>query len=301
MAHANWLSIRETGSVWGMRVLLFLSTAFGRWPARMVLKPVALYYAVFYRTARRASKQYLAYSGIRPTFSHVFTHVLHFAECSLDRLFFLRGNFKPFVIRTVGSLHIEKLAATKRGAILLGAHLGSFEAMRAVGEATQANINVVGYFGNARAINRLLDRGSGGKVGTRLLEVTPNSLEFIFKAKDLLEQGEMLGILGDRVMSNQVTEVTFFGKKAAFPSGPWVLAASLKCPVYLTFGLYFAPNTYELHCEPFAEVVTLPRGTREAALRSYVQDFATRLEYYARLAPYNWFNFFPFWSDEDAG
>jgi len=26
-----------------------------------------------------------------------------------------------------------------------------------------------------------------------------------------------------------------------------------------------------------------------------MQRYAERLEHYARLAPYNWFNFYPFW------
>lgn len=300
MARAAWLSVRETGSVLGMRVLLFLCTAFGRPAARLLLKAIALYYAIAARGARRASSHYLQAVGITPSFKNIYTHVLRFAEVSLDRLFFLRGNFAPFVVNATGREHIARLRETKQGAILLGAHLGSFEAMRAAGEDMQACINIVGYFGNARAVNRILDEGSQGKVGTRLLEITPDSIDFIFKAKDLLERGEMLAILGDRVVSNHVTDVTFFGRAARFPTGPFVLAASLKCPVYLTFGLYHPPNRYELHCEPFAESVQVPRGRRAEALQAYVQAYAGRLEHYCRRAPYNWFNFFPFWSDEHA-
>ena len=54
--------------------------------------------------------------------------------------------------------------------------------------------------------------------------------------------------------------------------GVFLLASTLKCPVYLTFGLYLGGNRYELYCEPFAESVTLPRGRREEALRELVQS-----------------------------
>lgn len=300
MARADWLNVRETGSVLGMRVLLYTCTMFGRWPARVVLKLVALYYVALNRKAREASRTYLALVGVAPSLRHVYKHVLSFAECSLDRLFFLRRNFAPFVVTSVGSEHIRALTQKRQGAILLGAHLGSFEAMRAASENTQANINVVGYFGNARAVNRVLDQGSDGQVKTRLLEVTPDSIEFVFKAKELLERGEMLAILADRVISNHVAEVSFLGRKARFPTGPFILAASLKCPVYLTLGLYYPPNRYELHCEPFVDLVTLPRGARAEALQAYVQRYADRLAHHCRLAPYNWFNFFSFWSAEHA-
>ena len=85
-----------------------------------------------------------------------------------------------------------------------------------------------------------------------------------------------------------------------------MLASILKCPVLLTFGLYREPNRYDLHCEPFAERLTLPRGKRQAMLVEHVQRFAHRLEDYCRKAPDNWFNFYDFWeqapgpSDPDA-
>ena len=88
----------------------------------------------------------------------------------------------------------------------------------------------------------------------------------------------------------------FLGGRARFPTGPFVLAAVLHCPVLLTFGLHHAPNRYDLYCEPFAERSTCraPRAKRRCA--SYVQRFASRLEHYCRLAPDNWFNFYDFWS-----
>jgi predicted LPLAT superfamily acyltransferase len=75
-----------------------------------------------------------------------------------------------------------------------------------------------------------------------------------------------------------------------------LLAALLKCPVYLTFGLYHAPNRYDLFCEPFEDEIQLPREARDEALHAYAQKFAARLEHYVRLAPDNWFNFYDFWS-----
>ena len=88
----------------------------------------------------------------------------------------------------------------------------------------------------------------------------------------------------------------FLGAPASFPTGPYLLAAALGCPVYLGFGLYHEPNRYALYCEPFAERVVLPRATRAEAVRDHVARYAARLEHFCRLAPYNWFNFYDFWS-----
>jgi predicted LPLAT superfamily acyltransferase len=106
----------------------------------------------------------------------------------------------------------------------------------------------------------------------------------------------MLAILGDRVgLNDKHVAVTFLGHTALFPTGPFLLAAALKCPVYLVFGLYSEPNRYDLYCEPFLDKVELPRSSRQRALQEVTQRFAERLEHYAKRAPYNWFNFYDFW------
>jgi predicted LPLAT superfamily acyltransferase len=130
---------------------------------------------------------------------------------------------------------------------------------------------------------RLIARGDG--------------VEFMLRIREKLRQGDRVAILADRVAPGErVAEVDFLGAKARFPTGPYLLAALLKCPVYLTFGLYRAPNRYDLFCEPFEEEIQLPREARDEALHAYAQKFATRLEHYVRLAPDNWFNFYDFWS-----
>ena len=90
-------------------------------------------------------------------------------------------------------------------------------------------------------------------------------------------------------------EVEFLGGKARLPVGPWYLANALRVPVILGFGCYLGDNRYAAHFELFAESVRLPRNDREGAVRELAQKYAQRLEYYAHLAPYNWFNFYDFW------
>jgi predicted LPLAT superfamily acyltransferase len=46
--------------------------------------------------------------------------------------------------------------------------------------------------------------------------------------------------------------------------------------------------------------VRLPRAGRDAALAEWAQHFAHRLAWYARFAPYNWFNFYDYWAPRAA-
>ena len=290
----SWLEMREVGSVLGIRCLLYVATAFGRAPMRGLLRVIVLYYALLHGAARAASRAYLRRVGRPSGFWAVYAHLLRFAQCAADRPFLIAGRHDAFAVQTHGAEHLAALCRERRGALLLGAHLGSFEALHAQAGQERLVVNVVGYFRNARMINRVLEQ-LGSQVHARLLE--PGSgIDFALKLRDCIERGEFVAMLGDRQVDGNTAVVEFLGEPAAFPTGPFALAAALGCPVLLTFGLHRPPNRYELYCEPFAECVRLPRAQREQALHAHVQRFAARLEHYCRLAPDNWFNFYDFWS-----
>ena len=292
---SGWLDIAESGGLLGLRIFVWVATAFGRGPVGLLLRAVVLYYALVHRKAMRASGAFFERLGLPHGFWAGYRHVLHFAQCTVDRMFFIQGKVATFRIETHGSEHLFALARAGKGAVLLGAHLGSFEAMHATAGAESLAVNVVGYFGNAARINTVL-RALGPGLHTRLIEVRPGDINVALQLRECVERGEFVAILADRSVAGHVALVDFFGARAEFPTGPYALAAALKCPVLLTFGLYTAPNRYDLYCEPFAERVTAPRAQREQALQGHAQRFATRLEHYCRLAPDNWFNFYDFWS-----
>ncbi len=293
----TWLSQAERGSLLGIRLFYWIATVFGRGPTRVLVRLIALWYALFSHNVRQASREWLTVVfERRPRFREIYTHILYFAQTAADRLFLVQGKTGSFRTTRTGYQHMERAVAEKTGAILLGAHLGSFEAMRVDSNTIDVPLTILGHFENARMVNALLSSLDPG-AAARVIHISSRSVDFIFSARHVLEKGELLGTMGDRVGLNEKSvEVTFFGRPARFPTGPFVLASVLKCPVYLTFALYSEPNRYSLYCDPLVERVVLPRKTRDQDLQTLVQLYATRLEHYCRLAPYNWFNFYDFWA-----
>lgn len=290
----GWKTARERGGVLGMRFVLWLTTAFGRGPARLFVRVLAFYYTVFAGGARRTTAEFLQRVEGRSSFSRVYLQILRFAQVTLDSLFFVSGKIEPFELTRSGSEHLERLRETGEGGILLGAHLGSMHALRARG--TQANMPVyaVVYTQHAERINAVLREVNPD--GQASLLQMGEGVDFMLRIKELIESGAIIAILADRVGADgRAVEADFFGARARFPAGPYILAAMLKCPVYLTFGLYRAPSRYDLYVEPFAERIVLPRKRRQEALSEYVQAYAARLEHYVSMAPDNWFNFYDFW------
>jgi predicted LPLAT superfamily acyltransferase len=122
----------------------------------------------------------------------------------------------------------------------------------------------------------------------------------MLRVKECIEAGELVGILGDRIArGDKVVEADFFGRPACFPAGPIILASILGAPVILFHGLYVGGRRYEIHFERFADAITLRRAAREADLAEWVRRYAARLEHHARAYPYNWFNFYDFWADQE--
>jgi predicted LPLAT superfamily acyltransferase len=294
---ATWLSRRERGTVLGIRLAFRTATLLGRRATKPLVAAIALWYRLFDRRAVRASRQWLQRAtSTRPGFWRVYRHLRTFAQVTMDRAFLLTGRTKSLEFTRTGLHLLEQQQASGRGAVLLGAHLGSYEAMRAGGREDTLRIKIVGYFANSRMINALMAELNPA-ASTQVLHLGDDPAGVMVSVQQAIEHGEFVGMMADRTGLNERTaEAVFFGEPARFATGPFLLASILRCPVYLVFGLYRSPGRYDLHCEHFADRIDVPRRDRDAALRAWVQRYAERLEHHARLAPENWFNFFDFWA-----
>jgi predicted LPLAT superfamily acyltransferase len=117
------------------------------------------------------------------------------------------------------------------------------------------------------------------------------------QVKECVARGELVTILADSTAADpRPLAVNFLGGRLRLPAAPFVLAAVLKCPVLLGFGLYRGGARYDFFCEPLLEglqdKVVLPPGDREAALTAVAQRYADRVAHHVAMQPDNWFNFF---------
>jgi len=297
LSEERWQDVREKGSVLGILLVVAVARLLGRRAAGLVVRAVAAWYALLQPRVRRASGEYLRRVGEPARLRDVLHHVSTFAQVTTDRLFLVRGDVGRFRVSREGEEILVGLRDRRQGALLLLAHLGSFEVLRVLSRDRALPVSVLGYFENARRLNGVLRRVAPG-VDARLIPIRPDDPSFIFEVEDRIRAGEMVGTMGDRVgFDGKSTSAPFLGAPARFPTGPYLLAAALRCPVYLVFGLFRAPDRYHLVCEPFAESVVLPRGPeREAALRDLAARYARRLEHHCSCYPDNWFNFYDFWS-----
>ena len=97
--------------------------------------------------------------------------------------------------------------------------------------------------------------------------------------------------------------IPFLGVPATFSEGPLRLALVLKRRVFFMVGLYRGGNVYELRIEPLADFTQPPASPqdREALMHDALRAYVAKLEALVREAPYNWFNFYDFWTEENHG
>ncbi|HEX5803113.1 MAG TPA: acyl-CoA synthetase [Azospira sp.] len=300
MSAAEWTRRQERSSLPLLRLMVWISLTFGRRLGRVVLHAIAAYFLAFSPQARRDSATYLGrVLGRPPTLAERYRHFLTFATTIHDRVYLLNDRFDLFEIEVVGREVIEGAIADGCGVLLMGAHLGSFEVIRALGrERTALSIAMLMYEENARKINATLAAINPAATP----EIIPlGRIESMLQARDRLDAGHLVGILADRGLGGDPSrDCDFLGRPAPFPLGPFRMAAMLRRPVLLMVGLYLGGNRYRIHFEALADFAQTARGERDAAIAAAQQRYAARLEHFCRVAPYNWFNFFDFWQGAAA-
>ena len=280
-----------------MRLLAWLSLRLGRPFTRCFLYPICLYFVILSRGSRRISIDYLERLLRRPVrWRDIIRHYHAFASTIHDRVYLLSGRHQLFDVRTEGASVVESLLNRRRGVILMGSHLGSFEVLRAKGLfEKQLPISVVMHEGAASKLNSVLHGLSPG-IQDRI--IPPGRPDTMLKVKERLDNGEVVGILADRLFSGEKSVICpFLGVPTPFPEGPFLLAALLQVPVVLFFGLYEGGRRYLIQFEPFADAIPLDHGRLTGSIQECVRRYAERLEHYCLLYPYNWFNFYDL-SDE---
>ena len=293
---AEWLHKPERGSRFLLRLMLWISKRMGRRAAHMVLRLIAAYFLCFAPVARYGSRLYLARILRRPVrIRDLYRHFLTFAVTIHDRVYLLGDEVSSFTIQSHLSKEMEHAIVEARGALLVGAHLGSFEVLRSVGQQYPGlSIVAVMYEENARKINTALSRI---KATTPPQVIPLGRPDTMLRVQEQLGKGALVGFLGDRsVGSERKQPIRFLGDMAHWPSGTFRIAAILQRPLFFMAGLYTGPGKYEIFLKQIADFTAVEPAGREEAIRNAMINYVKEVEYHCHLAPYNWFNFYDFWS-----
>jgi lauroyl/myristoyl acyltransferase len=201
-----------------------------------------------------------------------------------------------FECRGVGG--IDRALERGTGAIVVGAHLGNWDAAGAWAAASGRPITAVAEVLRPR---RLFDFfvSHRERLGISIVPAEGGAVRKLIRA---VESGRIIAIVGDRDLGGRGPRVRFFGETASLPSGPARVALRTGAPLFPmgVYGVRRADGRRGWVGE-ILDPIDPPSEDTPEAVRLLTQEIATRLERLIAQHPEEWHVFQPFWSaDRDA-
>ena len=293
----HWSDKKERSNPATLQLICWIALNTSRFIARLFLTPITLYFYLTSSQVRSASRNYLRRTkGKTGNPWQIAKHIFYFSSTILDRVYFLTDQFYRFEIKIHGMEHIEAQQKSGKGCILLGAHLGSFELLRALAVQSKMPFKILMYQDHNGMITKIFN-SLNPDVAKSVINLADDTA--MLKMNECLSAGDMIGMLGDRYVENDKrVNCQLLGDTVELPAGPITLATITKAPVIFFCGVYCGKNKYEIHIEKLAEATKLPRAERDNYVKETTQKYVDRIEYHLKKHPYNWFNFYDFWQDE---
>ena len=299
--HADWSNHYESGTPFAMRFLRWLALRAPRPVASAVLWTVCVFFvSQSDRPTTRASRNYLTrLDRKQPDLWQLHRHAFNFAQVAIDRPRFLQFGMAAFDIHVVNPTPVHEALAQSKGAILLGAHFGSFEALRAFDRMLPAlDVRYLMFGDHAEASTRLLGE-LNEDVEDRVIPLKdgPGAMLAVSNA---LQEGCFIAFLGDRQPEGALgdtIEVSFLGDAIRIPKSPYMTAMAARVPLILCFAPRLPSGRYLIEFLMIYDGAQVQRHERDAKCREFAEKYVQYLEGLCRRHPDNWFNFFDIWGD----
>jgi predicted LPLAT superfamily acyltransferase len=193
-----------------------------------------------------------------------------------------------------GRDELAALLTEGRGLVLVTAHVGCWQLAMSSLSSLDTRVNILMHREEGD-LDRQFFEHRGPKSPYGIIDPT-GYLGGALQMLQVLKQGELLCIMGDRTMGGEggSTEVAFLGGSVTFPISPYKLASATGAPVAFIFPYRTDDGRYALQ---LAGVIRVPEalGRKAAAYAPFAAQFAAALERFVADHPYQFFNFFDMW------
>ena len=297
-----WWKKQERGGAFFLRLSLFLAQILPEFILKLIVKIVVWFYYIFSKNEReniaefrRNLSEFAGSQTLKGT--SVFSHFEAFGGAICDKFRVWKGKIKDSELEIIDLERIKsELIGAKKGQILLTAHLGNVEICKALGARVDGfRMVILVYDKNSREFNEVLKRISQNDGSVRMMLVNELDVAAMLELKNIVENGEHIGIMGDRTPlgGDKAARVKFLGKEASFNYGPYLIAGILGVKIS-SLWCQKIDGKFRIELVPLASAVKLGRD-RAAAAREYLQIYVRELENRCKQTPAQWFNFFDFW------
>jgi lauroyl/myristoyl acyltransferase len=193
---------------------------------------------------------------------------------------------------------IDRALERGTGAVVVGAHLGNWDAAGAWAAATGRPITAIAEVLHPR---RLFDFfvAHRERLGISIVPAEGGALRKLIAA---VEAGRIIAIVGDRDLGGRGPRVSFFGETTTLPSGPARVALHTGAPLF-AMGVYGTRRADGRRgwVGEILDPIDPPSEPSPEAVRLLTQEIALRLEGLIAQHPEEWHVFQPLWNaDREA-
>ena len=324
-SQGHWSRQKEkTLGYWHVKLLLILFRLFPPIFLRILAFPVGFFYFVFSARSRKVSALFLKKTApfikektIRKKCSSPLGSLRHIVSFSLNLVEKIQSwggkfPFKNFHFQNDDIIELIQNLENAKGAFLICSHLGNAELLRALASYDKTGVS------QKVKVTSIVNMDISANFIRMLKELNPHSALDIISANHInpdtaimleekLSLGELAVIAGDRTSPNDTENkllINFLGEEALFSRGAFYLAALMKAPVYFVFALrkndLSLKPEYRMHVHKSAiSFNDCSRKERIKRSNDLARSYAELLECYCKEKPFQWYNFYDFWSKVD--
>jgi len=271
---------------------------FGQTGAYFLLWPVITTYVACSRRIHRLTHPYLRRRF--PDHGHLArwrdTHriMLSFGRVLVDRAWLGLRPGAALQGKLEGQDELLALAAEGRGVVVLIAHVGNWQTAMAQITGMQVPINSLMHYQEEAVAKHYFDLRK--KAMPFKIIKSDSFMGGMVEATAALQRGEVVTIMGDRYAGGPFSEVKFLGSPVRLPAAAYSLAAATGSPVAVLLAAKTGWRQYNMKLWEVFRPAPSDRENRRRDMAKWAQRFANALEEYLQEYPYQWYNFFDFWS-----
>jgi predicted LPLAT superfamily acyltransferase len=283
------------GSAAGHWIFFKLVSLFGLWPAYLLLVFVNLYYALSEASSSHAVRIFRRHLGKKTSFADVYKHFFSFGVNLIDRYAFLIGKQSLFKFESIREDLIVSALEGKKGAILLGAHIGNWEiAGNLLSDRIQADIHYVMVDAEKSDVRNVLQNALQHRK-IKAIPVGTDGLELMMSVRNALKNNGLVCMHGDRTVGQKDAEHSFLGEPVRFPLGPFAIAAATGAPIIPVIVTKHGLLKYTFKAYAPMQFDGVTAENRDKYIFTAMERYVGILEQVVKESPYQWFNFYDYW------
>lgn len=217
-----------------------------------------------------------------------------FSEVVIDKFAMYAG--KKFKITMDGYDQFEELSKSPEGFVQLSSHIGNYEIAGYSLVAKDKRFNALVFGGEKESVmanrSKLFDENN-----IRMIPMKAD-MSHLFVIDAAISNGEILSMPADRIFGSQKGfEIDFFGEKAKFPQGPFIMAAVRNVPMLFVAVMKKGGKHYHITIH---KIEVPESGNSKARAKMLASEYVKLLETIVRKYPVQWYNYFDFWTNNES-